>query len=150
MKKSKKSASSSSSSSSSKKKIAAKNNTSASNTETQTKTDIKDSKEAKSELPTYVEQSKDGSVRLSVNVKPGAKKSEVVSLSPDLEVRLAAQPREGEANKELQEFMAQCLNLNKSSVELLRGQKSRAKLLLIKGLQAKDILVKLLKMLPKI
>jgi uncharacterized protein len=50
-----------------------------------------------------------------------------------LKLRLTAPPVEGEANKECVKFLAKLFNIPKSSVEIIQGQKSRRKTVLIKG-----------------
>ena len=74
---------------------------------------------------------------MKVLVKPGAKKNNVTSSAGELEeiselgVQIAAPPREGEANVEVIEFIADILDLKRRQVSLHSGQKSRNKTLLI-------------------
>ncbi len=67
-------------------------------------------------------------LRLSVQVAPNAKKSEVAGeVEGVLRIRLQAQPIEGRANQELIRFLASRLGLPKSAVTLLHGEGSRRK-----------------------
>ena len=69
-------------------------------------------------------------VRLTV--APGARRTEVVGLLGDrLKVRLAAAPEKGAANQELIAFLAQALDLPKSSLKLTAGFQSRTKVVTI-------------------
>jgi len=88
---------------------------------------------------------RDGSIRISVAVKPGAKDTTITSLDQELGVRVAAVAKEGEANKELLRYLAQILSTNKRSISLLRGDKSRAKIIAISGLTAVYITQQLMK-----
>ncbi len=78
-------------------------------------------------------------VRLAVRLTPRAGRDGVdgVALSPDgsahLKLRLAAPPVEGAANAALIAFLARALDLRKSDITLLAGDKSRLKRLAILG-----------------
>ena len=55
-----------------------------------------------------------------------------------LKVALTAPPVDGEANKVLVKFMAEVLNVSKSSVSVASGQTGRRKVLAVKGMSAAD------------
>jgi uncharacterized protein len=77
---------------------------------------------------------KDGSLLLSVSVKPGAR-SAGVELTPDaLEIRVTAQPQDGEANAAVIKVVSKLLGVGKSSIAVARGHTSRQKVLSIDGL----------------
>ncbi len=64
-----------------------------------------------------------------VKVKPGSKREKVVRLSEDrLEVSVSAPPEKGRANERLIELLAKHFRVKKSAVKLLRGERSREKL----------------------
>lgn len=70
----------------------------------------------------------DGRLLLTLHIQPGAKKTEVCGLHGDaLKIRLAAPPVDGKANAALLAFVADRLDLPKSSVSLKSGQTSRRK-----------------------
>lgn len=76
----------------------------------------------------------DGSLVLTVHVQPGAKRTEIAGLYGDaLKLRLAAPPVDGKANGALIAFMAQCLDVPRSAVELVTGAGSRHKILRVTG-----------------
>ena len=54
-------------------------------------------------------------------------------------IALAAPPLEGRANEVLTEFIAKLANLPKKSVELLRGDTSKRKSLLLRTLNPKSV-----------
>ena len=65
---------------------------------------------------------------LTLQIQPGARKTEVVGLHGDaLKIRLAAPPVDGKANAALLEFIADRLQLTRSAVSLIGGQTSRRK-----------------------
>jgi len=68
---------------------------------------------------------------LSIKAVPGAKNSSFDGLHGDgsLKVRLRAPPVDGAANEALVELAARAFSLRKSDVELVRGEKSRLKVL---------------------
>ncbi len=83
---------------------------------------------------------KDGALRFEVHAKPKAKKSRVVAVvGGRLEVALAAQPRDGEANTELVTFLAKLLGLPSRAVCIVRGTSGRVKLLAVSGLDEPDL-----------
>ncbi len=68
--------------------------------------------------------------KISVRVIPNASKTEVAGKEGNTwKIRLAAPPVEGKANEELVEFLADRLDVPKSSIAILKGQGSRQKLL---------------------
>ena len=69
---------------------------------------------------------------LRLTVVPGAQRTQVVGLHGDrLKVRLAAPPEKGAANRELIAFLAQALDLPKSSFKLTLGAQSRIKVVAV-------------------
>ena len=69
-------------------------------------------------------------VLLEVYVQPGAKKTAISGKHDDrLKIRLKSSPIDGKANQELVAFMAQFLKLRKQDIQIVRGKKSRFKLL---------------------
>ena len=83
-------------------------------------------------------------VQIRVHAQPGAKKTEVVGLHGDaIKIRIQAPPLEGRANEELARFLAETIGLSRSQVNLLRGDKSRAKVFEVSGASI-DLVRKLL------
>ncbi len=73
-----------------------------------------------------------GGIRLSVQIMPNAKKSEVVGLLDGmLKIRLQAQPIEGKANDALVRYLADALKIPKSAVAITHGHTSKRKMLTI-------------------
>lgn len=79
-------------------------------------------------------EEREGAVRFKVRVQPRASRTEVAGQHGDaLKVRLAAPPVEGEANAELIAFLAKRLRVPKSAVSIVRGLRSRDKLVEVVG-----------------
>jgi uncharacterized protein (TIGR00251 family) len=71
-----------------------------------------------------------GGVRLSVQITPNAKKSEVIGVLDDaLKLKLQAQPIEGKANDALVKFLAKVLGVPRSAVTITHGQTNKRKLI---------------------
>ncbi|RXK54780.1 YggU family protein [Oleiharenicola lentus] len=74
---------------------------------------------------------------LELKVIPNAPRNEVVGwLGTALKVKIHAPALEGRANDELLDFLAETLGLPRRSVTLVRGDKSRQKVVRIAGLDA--------------
>ena len=70
------------------------------------------------------------SLLLRVKVLPNAGRNQLAGLrGEELLVRLQAQPRKGEANRELLLFLAKSLGLPRGSLQIVSGQTSGHKLL---------------------
>ncbi|KAK3388543.1 hypothetical protein B0T20DRAFT_97938 [Sordaria brevicollis] len=71
-----------------------------------------------------------GTIFIHCHVKPGASKQRegVTSLTEEaVEICVAAQAKEGEANKAVVKVLSEALNIPKSNLEITQGLKSRAK-----------------------
>jgi uncharacterized protein (TIGR00251 family) len=71
---------------------------------------------------------------MGIRAKPTGKRNRIVSTSgPALEVELAAKPQNGEANAELIDYISDILRLKKRDLQLISGDKSRDKQLLLQA-----------------
>jgi len=81
-----------------------------------------------------------GSAQLSVRVIPNAKRDEFGGYREgELVLRLNAPAIEGKANKAAVEFVSRFLGVPRSSVLLVRGERSRHKIFEIVGLKFSDL-----------
>lgn len=79
------------------------------------------------------------SCTLEIKAVPNAPRSEVAGwMGAALKVKVHAPALEGRANDELCEFLAEKLGLPRRAVTLLRGDKSRQKVVRIEGLSLDD------------
>jgi uncharacterized protein len=84
-------------------------------------------------LPEFIHESSEGAT-VEVVVQPRASKNELTGIHKGiLRVRLTAPPVEGEANKECLKFLAKVFGVPKSQLEVVRGHKSRHKMILMRG-----------------
>ncbi|KAJ1957549.1 hypothetical protein EC988_000774 [Linderina pennispora] len=80
------------------------------------------------ELPAGPVLERNGKLLLSLFIKLGAQSSAITSIDSNaVHARIAAPPRDGEANKEVIVFVAKLLKVPKSSIDLVSGHKSRSK-----------------------
>lgn len=69
-------------------------------------------------------------IRLSVQITPNAKKTEVIGILEDvLKIRLQAQPIEGKANDVLIRYLAEMLDVPRTAVRLTHGHASKRKMI---------------------
>lgn len=81
---------------------------------------------------------------LSIRVKPGAAASQIVGWQGEiLEVRIAAPPREGQANAALIRLLAQALGVAPSRLSIVRGHASRHKRVAVESLSQEEVWLRL-------
>jgi uncharacterized protein (TIGR00251 family) len=96
-----------------------------------------------SNLPAYIKESAAGCT-LSVRLQPRSSRNEICGqMGEELKIKVTAPPVDSAANQLLVEFLANFLKVSKSSVQILRGQSSRSKVVQILGLKAEQVLAKL-------
>lgn len=81
---------------------------------------------------------------LKVHVQPGASRDEITGWEDDLlRVRLRARAVEGKANRSLVEFLAEALGLRQRQVVLVKGERSREKLVEVDLPSREEIAIRL-------
>jgi len=83
-------------------------------------------------------ETRDGIV-ITLKISPNASKNEIIKSEEGLKVKITAQPIEGKANKALIEYLSKQLKIPKSSIEILKGETSKEKTVLIKPRTPEDI-----------
>ncbi len=74
-------------------------------------------------------------VTIEVQVQPKASQDEIVGFQNGrIKVRIAAAPQDGKANERLREIIAKAHGVSKSSVRILKGERSRLKTLRVLGI----------------
>jgi len=72
-------------------------------------------------------------LKFKVFVQPRSSKNMIAGLHGDaLKIKLTAPPVDGAANKMCIKYLAKCLNVPKSSMEIISGHTSRTKLVLFR------------------
>ena len=78
-----------------------------------------------------LKETKDGLV-VTLKISPNASKNEIIKNEEGIKVKITAQPVDGRANKALTEHLAKQLKIPKTSIEIIRGETSKEKTLLLK------------------
>lgn len=73
-------------------------------------------------------------MRLNIKVIPNAKQNKIVEEVGRFKVYLTAPPVGGKANKALIEFLAEHFGVKKNQIKIVRGEKSREKVVVVKGI----------------
>jgi len=81
-------------------------------------------------------------VSFKVYVQPKASKNEITGMHGDaIKIRLTAPPVDGAANKMCLKYLAKCLSVPAFRLEIISGQTSRTKHVLLKNEHEKDVAV---------
>ena len=80
-------------------------------------------------------------VTLAVRAQPGAKKTAITGVygegpAAQLKIAVHAPPLKGRANQALIAFLAETFGLPKNAVELVSGELSRSKVIMLRGVTA--------------
>ena len=85
-----------------------------------------------------------GGTLLSVKLQPRASKNEIGEpLGNELKIKVTAPPVDAAANQALIELLAATLGCSRGKVELIRGQTSRHKTVMLHGFTAAEVLKQL-------
>lgn len=79
-----------------------------------------------------LKETKDGII-LTLRIFPNASKNEIIKEDTGIKVKITAQPIDGKANKALIEFLSKQFKIPKSYFEIIRGETSKDKTILIKN-----------------
>lgn len=83
-------------------------------------------------------ETKDGVV-LTLRISPNASKNEIIKSEDGIKVKITAQPIDGKANKALIEYLSKQFKIPKSLFEIIKGETSKDKTVLIKTRNEDDI-----------
>ena len=75
---------------------------------------------------------KEEGIKVKVKISPNASKNEIIKTEDGVKIKITAQPIDGKANKCLIEYLSKTFKIPKSSIEILKGETSKEKTLLIK------------------
>ena len=85
-----------------------------------------------------------GGALLSVKVQPRSSKNQVGAvLGAQLKISITAPPVDGEANAALVRFLAETLGCPRGAVQIVKGETSRNKSILLKSLSIYEVAAKL-------
>lgn len=79
--------------------------------------------------------------RMKVRVNPGTSHLKAVWRGDHLKVNLIAPPEDGKANEQLINFLAETFNLSGSEIEIVKGDNSRDKIVMLRNMD-REVLVR--------
>ncbi len=86
-----------------------------------------------------LQQTSDGTL-LSLKLQPRSSKNQIGPVvGNQLKIHVTAPPVDGEANEALVRFLAEQLGCARGAVQFVKGQTSRNKVLLFKGLSSNEV-----------
>ena len=78
-----------------------------------------------------IKKSADGLI-IKVKIVPNSSKNDIILEDEFVKVKVTAQPIENKANKSLIEFLSKKFKIPKTNIEILKGETSKEKTLLLK------------------
>lgn len=91
----------------------------------------------------FISESEEGII-ISVRLVPGSSFSKIVDFTDDyVRIKISAPPVDNRANKELISFLSDLLDVNKSKINIISGEKSKLKKILIKDASLEKITKKI-------
>ncbi len=82
--------------------------------------------------------------RLRIKVQPRASRTEVGEPAGDfLKIRVTAPPVDHAANEAVLDLLAQTLGIRRNSIQLVRGQSARQKVVVVAGLTPGEVVARL-------
>lgn len=85
-----------------------------------------------------IRETKDGII-FQLKISPNASKNEIINTEEGIKVKITAQPIDGKANKALIEFLSKQFKIAKSNFEIVKGETSKEKTILIKTFEEEKI-----------
>lgn len=85
-----------------------------------------------------LKETKDGII-IALRISPNASKNEIIKTEDGIKVKITAQPIDGRANKVLIEYLSKQFKIPKSLFEIIKGETSKDKTVLIKTRNEDDI-----------
>lgn len=85
-----------------------------------------------------IKEVKDGII-ITLKISPNASKNEIIKEGAGLKVKIMAQPIDGKANKALIEFLSKQFKVPKSYFEIVKGETSKEKTILLKNITEEKI-----------
>ncbi|OYT43467.1 MAG: hypothetical protein B6U88_00930 [Candidatus Aenigmarchaeota archaeon ex4484_56] len=71
--------------------------------------------------------------KIIVNVIPNAKENKILKENEHYKVYISVPPIEGKANKKLIEMISKYFNIKKNNIKIIKGKKSRNKIIILEG-----------------
>lgn len=81
----------------------------------------------------------DNGILISFKISPNASKNEIIKSDEGIKIKITAQPIDNKANKALVEYLSKQFKIPKTSLEIVKGNTSKEKTLLIKTTDTEKI-----------
>ncbi len=81
----------------------------------------------------------DAGLIIKVRIVPNSSKNDLILEDEFIKIKVTAQPIENKANKALIEFLSKFLKIPKTNIEIIKGETSKEKTILIKILDIEKI-----------
>lgn len=78
-----------------------------------------------------------------LKIIPNSSRNEIIWDGKNLKIKITAQPIENKANKALIEFLSKQLKIAKSNIQIIKGETSKEKTLLIQGIDEENFYSKI-------
>ena len=75
---------------------------------------------------------KEESIIINIKISPNAKKNEIIRDGEITKLKITAQPIDGKANKAVIEFLSKTFKIPKTYIQIIKGETSKEKTILIK------------------
>jgi len=73
---------------------------------------------------------REGKILINLHVLPNAKKTEILGIyNNKLKIKISSPAIEGKANKEVIKFFSKYFKISKSSIKIIKGEKSKEKII---------------------
>jgi len=93
----------------------------------------------KNDMSNFLRDEADG-VLLGIKLQPRASSNEIGEpLAGELKIKVTAPPVDSAANEALVEYLADKLHCARNRIEIVRGHKSRHKVLKLRGFKAEEV-----------
>ena len=76
---------------------------------------------------------------LTIKISPNSSKCEFIKNGDDIKLKITAPPVDGKANKAVIEFLSKSFKVPKSNFEIIRGETSKEKSILIKNINTTKV-----------
>ena len=87
-----------------------------------------------------------GAVTIAVRIVPRSSRNQVVGVDGEaLKIRLTAPPVDGKANEALVKFLAEVFGVSLAQVEIMHGDKSKRKIVRVRGVSVAQAQAKIAK-----
>ncbi|KAK8805861.1 hypothetical protein WA158_002517 [Blastocystis sp. Blastoise] len=94
-------------------------------------------------LEKYIPMTVKNNLLFDIHVKPNSKKCSIEFEDGCLNLKIASQPTEGKANKEVCETLSSILQVPKRQIAIAKGEKSRDKTISIQGIERSQVIDKI-------